>query len=268
MESIVMKYDIDSMVDSINDVCNILEKYSIKYWLNFGGMLGLVRENRLLPWDNDVEINCWKEDISLEKFKMIVKDLNKLGYDAYYSTTVGYISIKKDKGVDIAFSCYYRENEMAIRPHETPKDHGPKKAHFLFWIANFMGMSRSGVIRKIQFRSVKSTIKLFIVLLIGTIPTVIRKKLFIYFINRSQKSGGVFQKTAIPAKYYDKLRTVKFYDRKIKIPYESESYLEFIYGTEWKTPKENWHFHQEENKSKSSIKFIPERWDYDKCTIL
>ncbi len=37
-------------------VCRILDEYKIPYVLEGGTLLGIVREARLLPWDNDVDI--------------------------------------------------------------------------------------------------------------------------------------------------------------------------------------------------------------------
>jgi len=39
-----------------------LEKYNIPYWLEGGTLLGIIRENRLLPWDNDLDISIRSED--------------------------------------------------------------------------------------------------------------------------------------------------------------------------------------------------------------
>lgn len=40
----------------LRDVADILEQCRIQYVLEAGTLLGIVRENRLLPWDNDVDI--------------------------------------------------------------------------------------------------------------------------------------------------------------------------------------------------------------------
>lgn len=37
-------------------ICKVLEKQNIPYVLEGGTLLGIVRENRLLPWDNDLDI--------------------------------------------------------------------------------------------------------------------------------------------------------------------------------------------------------------------
>ncbi len=40
----------------LKDVCGILDKNDIPYTLEGGTLLGIIRENRLLPWDNDMDL--------------------------------------------------------------------------------------------------------------------------------------------------------------------------------------------------------------------
>ncbi len=46
----------------LNDVTDILDEYKVNYWLDFGTLLGVVRENRILPWDDDIDISIFEED--------------------------------------------------------------------------------------------------------------------------------------------------------------------------------------------------------------
>ncbi|MFH1212794.1 MAG: LicD family protein [Candidatus Neomarinimicrobiota bacterium] len=41
----------------------LLERNGIPYWLEGGTLLGIVRENRLLPWDNDLDLSIRTEDL-------------------------------------------------------------------------------------------------------------------------------------------------------------------------------------------------------------
>ncbi|HPR17205.1 MAG TPA: LicD family protein [Candidatus Cloacimonadota bacterium] len=53
-----------------------LEKAGISYWLEGGTLLGVIRENRLLPWDNDMDISmCISERRKLIKvaFQLMLK---------------------------------------------------------------------------------------------------------------------------------------------------------------------------------------------------
>jgi hypothetical protein len=44
-------------------VFNILEKHSVRYWLEGGSLLGAARHNDIIPWDYDVDLGIYEEDI-------------------------------------------------------------------------------------------------------------------------------------------------------------------------------------------------------------
>ena len=45
----------------------ILRENNIDFWLCHGTLLGIVRENRLLPWDSDIDFGIWKDEHSKKK---------------------------------------------------------------------------------------------------------------------------------------------------------------------------------------------------------
>ena len=47
----------------LRSVCGILDKNNIPYVLEGGTLLGIVRENRLLPWDNDLDLTIIEQDM-------------------------------------------------------------------------------------------------------------------------------------------------------------------------------------------------------------
>ena len=54
----------------LRSVCGILDKNNIPYVLEGGTLLGIVRENRLLPWDNDLDLTIIEQDMdNVLKFK-------------------------------------------------------------------------------------------------------------------------------------------------------------------------------------------------------
>jgi len=71
----------------LDTVTSILDKHNIPYWLEGGTLLGVVRENRLLPWDNDVDISIYVDD--LDKLMSI---LNKFRFRGYYVRIKKYLS--------------------------------------------------------------------------------------------------------------------------------------------------------------------------------
>ena len=58
-----------------------LEKHNIKYWIEFGTLLGAVRHKGFIPWDDDIDIAMTKADY--EKFKTVLAEFCKDGF--YYS---------------------------------------------------------------------------------------------------------------------------------------------------------------------------------------
>lgn len=45
------------------DTVKLFEKHGINYWLDGGTLLGIIRDNDLLPWDHDADISINSEDV-------------------------------------------------------------------------------------------------------------------------------------------------------------------------------------------------------------
>lgn len=61
----------------------ICQKYDIKYWLDFGTLLGAVRHRGFIPWDDDLDIAvCREECINL--YNALHKELDKYGFEVIW----------------------------------------------------------------------------------------------------------------------------------------------------------------------------------------
>ncbi len=63
----------------LRKVCGLLDKNHIPYVLEGGTLLGIIRENRLLPWDNDVDITITED--RLEKLMSLKRRFRLAGYE-------------------------------------------------------------------------------------------------------------------------------------------------------------------------------------------
>jgi phosphorylcholine metabolism protein LicD len=62
----------------MKNITEILEKNEIPYILEAGTLLGVVRENRLLPWDNDIDITITRQH--LERLLKVLWQIRFKGY--------------------------------------------------------------------------------------------------------------------------------------------------------------------------------------------
>ncbi|MCW5515956.1 LicD family protein [Muriicola sp. Z0-33] len=62
----------------LKNISSLFDKSNISYWLEGGTLLGIRREGRLLPWDNDVDISIM-EDQS-DKLDLLLASLKNAGY--------------------------------------------------------------------------------------------------------------------------------------------------------------------------------------------
>ena len=80
-----MAYDItlegDNLIEAeklLSDVITLFELCNVRYWLEGGTLLGLRREGRLLPWDNDLDISIHESERG--KLDNLLGTLKKKGF--------------------------------------------------------------------------------------------------------------------------------------------------------------------------------------------
>lgn len=69
----------DIEIDILAEIDRICKKHDIKWFLAGGSLLGAIRENKSIPWDDDLDIGMLREDF--EKFQKVApKELDKKYY--------------------------------------------------------------------------------------------------------------------------------------------------------------------------------------------
>jgi lipopolysaccharide cholinephosphotransferase len=68
------------LLDSVDRIC---KKHDLKYWLDFGALLGAFRNGTFIPWDDDIDISMPEEDY--KKFMAVAKE--ELPADMFLQTT-------------------------------------------------------------------------------------------------------------------------------------------------------------------------------------
>ena len=64
---------------AINTI-KLFNKYNVEYWVDFGTLLGIIRENDIILGDTDVDICILDTKSNHEKMKLVKNDIEKLGF--------------------------------------------------------------------------------------------------------------------------------------------------------------------------------------------
>lgn len=260
-----IRSDIEKLSEFTVALVEVSKKHGLDVWLCYGGLLGMIRDGGLLPWNNDIQICCWHEHGIQWKFKKIVDDLNRMGLNAFYYGAIGGVTIKA-KGVHINLACFYREGGCAVRPHETPSSEklGDNSIAKLFYWCAIFSSAYPSVFPYINFSPIdkRCLLKSILITILNITPRPLRKYQIGLFIRLSKLFGAKFTKTAIPEEYFDSLTEIKFYGGKILVPKDGVNLLRLIYGEHWMIPMDDWSFYDDSNKRVSGIKFIDEEFQH------
>jgi len=168
-------------------VCDFLDQVQIKYLLEAGTLLGIIRENRLLPWDTDLDIT-----VSAEFLEPLLQNRWKLWLHGY-RTRIRYF--KRDMGP-------FKKNQVRLIRVQT--------THFFFFKDS-------------------SLMDIFI-----------KYKRGDYYEWVVSERDPILKRA--PAHFYDELKRIPFHGSSYCVPKDSEGYLAYHYGNDWKTPVKTWDY--------------------------
>lgn len=91
----------DIMVDILSEFDRICRKNNLVYWIDYGTLLGAIRHEGFIPWDDDIDVSMPSKDF--ERFKEIASSevspgffVQYAGNDHNYDMGKGLIKMRKD----------------------------------------------------------------------------------------------------------------------------------------------------------------------------
>lgn len=256
MENIELSEVQQILVDVLKHIHSICEKHNIKYWLDSGTLLGAVRNNKFIPWDDDIDICMPREDFN--KFLVIAsRELNK---DKYFLQTCKTDPYYKEYDIPCKVrvnNTYIEEsnkilkNKLALKVHNGffidifPCDKYPTN-NLLRRVIQSISILYKG--KSLFFRkSLSKKAFLFSRIIHYLVP--FKVLIFIHFkitkyINKPSNkynliSKGIelpFHKGNIPQDKIFPLKKIKFEDYYFYGPNDNDYYLTELYGSDYITP--------------------------------
>lgn len=219
-------------IETLQLLKDLFDKHNIEFWLNYGTLLGAVRDKRFIRWDNDIDLSTW--NINRDKLEILAKELDKKGFETGLFRT-GLLIRKKKSQICVDVYIYRLDKNKAIIEGIEFSNYFAKMLHHLVMVnlttqyisPNFLKDKKTKIMHQILINISDCYKNIFF---------QISYKLFKFL-------GSFYFRKEIPSNYLTKLSTIDFYGMKFKIPGNVEGYLKFIYGPLWKTPDKKWLHH-------------------------
>ncbi|TPH17077.1 LicD family protein [Litorilituus lipolyticus] len=207
-------------LDSLEQITAILQQHNLNSFLDTGTLLGAVRDGQFIPWDNDIDISLLDKDYNKQTLLKVAKSIYHAGYNVNYHQDAIYIY--KDPDIAIGIMLYRHSNQSYINQFGKIE----LASRFLYLLKKIKSRQLiycQGHTFTYSFKA--SMLKLRA--LISIIPN--------WLLDKSVISEQTKQ-INIPEHFFNKLEEFSFYGVNFNVPAETKEYLEFRYGSNWKTP--------------------------------
>ncbi|OGH84946.1 MAG: hypothetical protein A2493_01865 [Candidatus Magasanikbacteria bacterium RIFOXYC12_FULL_33_11] len=101
-------------VDALLKSCRVLDEYKIPYSLGWGTVLGVYRENRLIPHDNDLDLDLF----DCPDYELVVKALEsigmKLGMKVFYRKKIQQLVFLSKNNISLDVVFWVKKNNLAV----------------------------------------------------------------------------------------------------------------------------------------------------------
>ena len=241
------KYDMNFekiAIKSLSKIKTILDENNIEFWLDYGTLLGAIRERKIISWDTDIDLGMWRRDV--EKLFSSKNEFEKQGLTILLNNTeVSFHDLEADVYIGGIFTYQLIDGRAIcprmINPYKYYKRKGEIHARSFSRILTMFATYSTWLLTEEDIHCNSSQFKLK--KLISFIPF---KSQIDYVIKSifSKMFGYIYFKELIPKAQFENLKTIKFYNMKFKIPKKTEDYLLYRYGENWITPERDYMLHR------------------------
>lgn len=217
-----------SILHELNRIC---DKYGICYFADWGSLLGAVRHRGFVPWDDDLDICMFRED--LEKLQEVVKEELPEGFRLYsfenndysWKFIVNLVNTERMNFTPEYLKSHYNFPYMAtidifVLDNVTDdEEYEEQRRERVKYILNEADLEDSiDVKRKFYERAL----------------SIISEKKGVKTENICQMiPWGIYHKSKFPRDYYDKAIKVPFENTFISVPKRYDMLLKHKYGSFW-----------------------------------
>ena len=215
------KEDEKKVITTLRAVKEALEEENVVFWLDSGGLLGAVRDGKLIPWDHDVEVGVWEEELP-----KVLRAANRLRKNEY---VIDYLLCEDGEKSIIVSPDKKRKIPVVIEIHVDLGDYAG--------FGMLIGSGGGGRIREIFRRGLKylysiishpetvgdappyvpRAIHIFLYKTFGALSKRYRMKFLSLFNKFMNFLGYRWVYSKVPAHYFRNYDEIEFYGMKFKL---------------------------------------------------
>lgn len=216
----------------LKQVKEILDDHDIEYWLDQGTLLGAVRDGKFIPWDHDVDLGTWQENV-VNIVSAFQKHRDR--FRTYLFEGRANITIIVE-GVYVDIRAYRLTGDKATKEAPLMKQTvvGHTTEHLFELLLSMAYMEVNPEELKVPF------ITMPLLKIIRALPFSWRERLTKIAEILHKKIGCFTVQKVVPSHYYTNLSTIMFYGMEFKVPAATEEYLTYKFGENWNIPKRHW----------------------------
>ncbi len=217
--------DLEGWIGALKEIKEVLDTAGVRYWLDMGTLLGVIRDGKLIDYDTDIDLST--KVAEAPKVLQLIPQFAKMGYRVDVTDTSIYLT--KGKGIVISIAFYVSEGDK-------------------IWVLFLLNYPKFDKILKRFRRVAECTIyqeyHRGLTTLEGSLYAIIPRFLR-WFVRRSFfKLCAIFGEEhfpmVLPKRFIDNLGTIDFRGMKFNIPNPPEEYLPLVYGPSWRSPTADW----------------------------
>lgn len=227
--------DEKTTVSALKEIKKILDENNIDSWLSCGTLLGAIREKRIIPWDYDIDLATWEENST--KIEKILDEIQKHGFEVFNLKYQHCVKILKEN-CEIGIDYYHIKDKQARLPLLISNKLG-EILDYILWTLK---------LKNPNLKRGKASIFLTKALVRSSclIPYSLKKSIIGILEITYIKMGSKLIHVSVPEKYFKELTTINFYGMKFKAPKDADGYLEYTYGEDWRTPKKDFIYYEDD----------------------
>lgn len=218
----------DDAVQVLHDVKQVVSDGVVRCWLDYGGLLGAVRDRKLIPSDTDIDFSLLWNDAPILLGQ--IPRFKQLGYKVWVHCNN--VTVIKNL-IPVCFAVYQRKDNMYFHvDYPSSNFHNRVPTEEMIRLETMYDFACHRNLQTVDTRE-KRFAHMF------TKSRMVRSFVKKHFLERWKRKGGEYFAYTVPRRFFDRLDTISFYGLTFNTPCCVEEYLTYKYG-DWKIPCTSW----------------------------